>query len=64
MHHQLKALETVTCHPPKNHYKTAVNTQQNTLKHRSKNAFFKNGNFVARLFFEAIFERASQKEKK
>lgn len=28
----------------------------------SKNAFFKNADCVARLFFEAIFERASQKE--
>ena len=48
----------------KNHLKTAVKTQNKTFKNHSKNAFFKNANFVARLFFETIFERASQKEKK
>ena len=47
-----------------NDYKTSVKTQKNTIKNRSKNAFFKNANFWARLFVEAIFERASQREKK
>ena len=41
-----------------------IKTHKKTLGNRSKNAFFKNANFVARLFFEVIFERASQKEKK
>ena len=47
-----------------NHYKTTVKTHNKTVNNHSKNAFFKNANFVARLFFEAIFERASQKENK
>ena len=34
---------------PKNHYKTAVKTQNKNKKH-SKNAFFKNDIFLARLF--------------
>jgi len=46
---------------PKNHLKTVVNTHKQTLKHRSKNAIFKIWNFVALLFFETMFERASQK---
>merc|ERR1712086_1007628 len=45
-------------------FKTRSKNAQQIFKHLSENAFFKNANFVARLLFETIFERASQKEKK
>ena len=71
MAHGSMTLQTIAKHvlkmglrAPTNHYKTAVKTHKTTLKNHSKNDLFKNGNFVARLLFEAIFERASQKEKK
>ena len=48
----------------KKYLKNSVNTHKQIFKNLSKNAFFKNTNFVARLFLETIFERASQKEKK
>ena len=47
---------------PNTYLKTAVKMQQKNLETTVKR-IFKNANFVARLFFEAIFERASQKEK-
>ena len=48
----------------KTYFKHAVNTHTKTFKNTVHNSFFKNANFVARLLFETIFERASQKEKK